>query len=133
MTPTTVAEEFLESRLAVVVERVWQDEAPAGEAYPFCLFEYQDGQDRAVVNGMIIGSELVYAVGVWVQDQDYTAAETLFDAAHNAVHGQRWITTPSGVVMFCVRERETSIIKRSYREGSSVYRYVGAMYRMKVV
>ncbi|MFN8497329.1 MAG: DUF3168 domain-containing protein [Anaerolineae bacterium] len=134
MTPTTVAEEFLEERLGgVLVGGVWQDEAPVDTLFPYCLVEYQNGQDRVVVGGNIRGSDLLYAVGVWTKDTDYRTAEALFDTVHSSLHGGRDISTPSGMVQSCLRERNTSVMKKAYLDGSSWYRYVGAIYRVKVI
>ncbi len=133
MTPTTVAEEFLEEQLGgVVVGGVWQDEAPVDTLFPYCLIEYQNGQDRVVVGGKILGSELLYAVGVWTRDTDTKTAEELFDLVHSSLHGQRDVATASGRVTSCFRERNTSVMKKAYRDGSSFYRYVGAIYRIRV-
>ncbi len=135
--PTKVAATWLYSALtgdgaiaAAVTGGVHEGVAPAGTAYPYISFQFQDrgGRDVRVVGTARLWSDLMILVKAVVEGSDATVPEQLAADIDRVIDGKSGVAG-GGRVVSCAREQPFAM---SPREHGIDYRQRGGLYRLQV-
>ena len=114
----------------IVGTRVYGYIVPAGVPTPFVLWTMPGaGNDRNTLNGVRIWADMLYAVRLVDEVEDYIPLEAGAAAIDAALHRASG-SNVSGTIVSCVREAPFAMPE--LRESGPQLRHLGGLYRLNV-